>query len=170
MANIKASDVSAQSLLTTEELQLLREFEDVKARLRVAGIVRSGNVTGDIGEWLMVRQYGLELHPSCRNKGFEGYIELEGVRYRAQVKVHNAGIGKNQMVGDPTMYDMLIVLIGPESTLRDASVKEGGPGSFHVYIFEPADIMARMHRYRDGTYSFAKTVLHAGAPDNIIAV
>lgn len=116
----------------------------------------------------MVRQYGLELEPNCRNKGFEGYVELEGQRYRAQVKVHNASIGTNIRVGDPTLYDVLFVLVGPDSTLRDIRIVEGGANAFHVYVFEPAEISTMMHRYLDGTYSCARKVLHATEPASII--
>lgn len=168
MANLTRAGVPAQSPLTPAEQQLLREFNEMLARLRQAGLVRSGNATGDIGEWLVVKHYGLELHPSCRNEGFEGYIDVEGRRYRTQVKVHNASIGLNQLVGNPDLYDLLVVLVGPDSTLRDARVTAGGVNAFHVYVFEPADIKKSMHSYPNGTYSCAKTVLHAAAPNDII--
>lgn len=155
-------------MLSLTERSLLRELDDVVARLRVAGIVRSGNITGDIGEWLIVREYGLELEESCRKEGYEGHIELEGVRYRAQVKVHNSTEGTNVRVGNPLKYDLLFVVVGPTSTLRDARVIEGGAKAFHVYVFESAEIMRDMNAYPNGTYSCAKTVLHTDAPFSVL--
>lgn len=168
MANIQRRVSPSRGMLPPAERQLLRDYYAVCARLREAKIVRSGNVSGDIGEWLVVQAYGLELEDSCRNRGFEGFIEHQGTRYRTQVKVHNASDGWNLNVGNPDLYDVLLVLVGPNSFLRDPLVTEGGRHAFHVYIFDPSTIRRTMNSAPKGTYSCAKKVLHADAPDNII--
>jgi hypothetical protein len=167
MANVPELVTPSHELLTPAERQLLREYHDVCARLRKAGLARSGNISGDIGEWLIVQLYGLELVKSSRNKGFEGYIELEGTPRRAQVKMHNSTEGTNHNVGNPKLYDVLFVVLGPASKLRDPRITECGRDSFHVYVFEPWEV-EKMTPCAGGTYTCATAALHAQAPHSIV--
>lgn len=124
--------------MNQREKQLISEFFSCASRLNDAGIVRSDKLLGDIGEWLCVKEYGLVLAKSGRNKGFDGCIGDS----RIQVKVHNAPVGKNISVGDPDNYDELIILIGPRSSLRNFD----NQSSFHVYRFSSDEVKKAMER------------------------
>lgn len=120
------------------EKQLISEFFAVSSKLNDAGIVRSDKLLGDIGEWLCVKQYGLVLAESGRNKGYDGCIGDSKI----QVKVHNAPIGTNVSVGNPAKYDQIIILIGPRSRLRNTDKKL----SFHIYRFTSIEVRETMKR------------------------
>jgi len=119
--------------MTDEEKQLIRDFFNFPNKLRDAGIVRSNNVLGDIGEWLCVQKCGLTLVESGRNADFDGYIEDKKV----QVKLHNAPIGTNVDVGNPEKYDELIVILGKQSILRPQNSCDDG---FLFYKFSAQEV------------------------------
>ncbi len=137
--------------MNDEEKQLIRDFFNYPEKLRDAGIVRSNNVLGDIGEWLCVKKYGLVLANSGRNPDFDGYIEDKKV----QVKLHNAPIGTNvNDVGNPEKYDELIIILGKQSRLRPKNVCEDG---FLFYKFSAQEVKNNMKQNKK--YSCAKKVL-----------
>lgn len=101
-------------------------------------MIRSDKILGDLAEWICVQHYGLILATSGRHPGYDGLI---GER-KVQVKAHNSPKGTNLSVGNPDLYDELIVLIGPRSRLR------AGPAgqNFHVYRFSTCHVDANFRR------------------------
>lgn len=143
--------------MTDAEKLLIKEFFSSTSRLLEAGVIRSAKIMGDIGEWLCVKNYGLVLAKSGRNPGFDGYIGDKKV----QVKLHNSPKGTNSSAGNPEKYDLLYVIIGPDSSLRMAD----GTTAFHAYKFTSDEVQELMKR-ESGHY-FATEILHARAHDAI---
>lgn len=68
-------------------LEDLRLFDEAGQRLKDAGLLRSNNLVGDVGEWIAARYYGVEL-AKTRTTGYD-LITRDG--RRVQVKTLRDG-------------------------------------------------------------------------------
>ncbi|MEZ4802053.1 MAG: hypothetical protein R2797_04715 [Gelidibacter sp.] len=77
-------------------------------------IIRSSKYTADIAEYLSEKIYGLTLCDSQREPGYEGW-DIDNKKY--QIKINNSKKKTNQDIGNPELYDFLILLITSNSKL-----------------------------------------------------
>ena len=101
--------------------------------LKKAGIIRSDKYLGDIGEYICEQLYKIKLSDSKREKGYDGIAE--GKKY--QVKFHNSQTRTNIYLGKPKEYDIVLVVLGPESLLRKGL---NCVDSFIVYKFTSSEV------------------------------
>jgi len=144
--------------MNDNEKKLINNFFQSVEALHKSKIIRSDKVLGDFAEWLCVKKYGLVLATSGRNVGFDGLIG----KLKVQVKAHNSPKGTNLSVGNPDKYDMVYVIIGKNSCLRDVSKGDG----IHIYKFTSADVNNKMKR-KKGFYC-AKKILKATSCDVVL--
>jgi hypothetical protein len=101
------------------EKELINFFNAIKM-LRDSEIIRSDRYLGDIGEYICKKLYGVILNDSGREKGYDGI--LNGKKY--EVKFHNSLTRTNIYLGNPKIYDVLLVVLGPDSLLRPKHEKD----------------------------------------------
>lgn len=89
---------------------LIRQFSDSVRALRIAGILRSRQIAGDLGEWMVETLYGGTRPPSRTNKGWD--IHIPGDQ-RLQVKTQSDDPQNkwNYFTGDTDLFDRFIVLV-----------------------------------------------------------
>ena len=124
--------------MTEDQRALIRDFFACAASLQDAQMIRSDKILGDLAEWICTDRYGLVLATSGRHPGYDGVIG----KTKVQVKAHNSPKGTNLSVGNPDLYDELIVLIGPRSRLRVGLAGQ----TFHVYRFTASQVAANLRR------------------------
>jgi hypothetical protein len=95
------------------EKELVNFFKVVKL-LRDNKIIRSDKYLGDIGEYICQKLYGIKLNDSGREKGYDGTINEK----KYEIKFHNSLTRTNIYLGNPEIYDVLLVVLGPDSLLR----------------------------------------------------
>lgn len=99
--------------MTEEEAQAIGEFYAAVDRLKSLKIVRSDKYLGDIAEFLAKSELGMTIAESQRQEGYDGHI---GER-KLQVK-YSGGTSNTVDAGDPSAYDDLVIILGPQSVLR----------------------------------------------------
>lgn len=101
--------------MTAEQQEALNAFFEAVTALRNANIIRSDKYLGDIAEFLCQEWYGIELAEAGNQPGFDGEVDGELV----QIK-YSGGSSTTVDCGNPEQYDILIIVLGPESVLRPA--------------------------------------------------
>lgn len=137
--------------MKNEDIKAIHNFFKAVEKLQELGIVRSSKYLGDIGEFLASRSFSLKLTESQRQKHIDA--QKKGKKY--QIKFHNAQVGTNINIGDPTKYDFLIIVIGPKSKIREDDHNES---EFRIYLFKKKEIMKWSNKSNKGIY-VAKTKL-----------
>ena len=99
--------------MNEEQRNALQDFYSAADRLKELNVIRSDKYLGDIAEFLCVSLLGATLAKSGRQPGYDGLIGDTKI----QVKYHG-GSSTTVECGDPTKYDELILVLGPESVLR----------------------------------------------------
>ena len=132
--------------MTDEQISAIGEFFTATDRLKKLEIIRSDRYLGDIAEFIAKAQLGMAMTSSLRERGHDGYIDGRKV----QVKF-NGGKSITIDVGDPTAYDDLIVILGPNSVMRAADLSE----PYVVYRI-PSEVVKRKRPHRDGKLRLAK--------------
>lgn len=107
------------------EKELVNFFDEIKM-LRDSKIIRSDRYLGDIGEYICQKLYGITLNDSGREKGYDGTID--GKKY--EIKFHNSVTRTNIYLGNPDIYEILLVVFGPDSLLRPMHAKD----DFLIYM------------------------------------
>jgi len=134
-----------------QESAIAAFFESV-AKLEELKIIRSSRFLGDIGEFMCSEAYGTELAPQLRQRGHDG---MNG-KDRVQIKFNNSIKGNNINVGDPKDYDLLVVVIGPRSKLRE---QDHGSTEFRLYRYTKAEVLT--WKLDSGNFYCAKGRLEA---------
>jgi hypothetical protein len=132
--------------MTDEQISAIGEFFTATDRLKKLEIIRSDRYLGDIAEFIAKARLGMAMTSSLREPGHDGYIDGKKV----QVKF-NGGKSITIDVGDPTAYDDLIVILGPNSVMRAADLSE----PYVVYRI-PSEVVKRKRPHRDGKLRLAK--------------
>jgi len=127
-----------------EKLAIHNFFKSVE-KLQELGVIRSSKYLGDIGEFLASKKLGLTLVKSQRQKDFDALTNDQ----KYQIKFHNAKEGTNIKVGSPTKYDYLIIVIGPQSRIREDDHNED---EFRIYIFKKNEIMEWIDKNKKEIY------------------
>lgn len=134
-----------------QESAILAFFESV-ACLEKLEVIRSSRFLGDIGEFMCSETFGTELSPQLRQRGHDGMSGED----RVQVKFNNSTKGNNINVGNPEDYEVLVVVIGPNSKLRE---KDHGPSQFRLYRYTNTEVLA--WKSQGGDFYCAKSRLKA---------
>lgn len=120
--------------MTPEQESAIAAFFESVARLEELEIIRSSRFLGDIGEFMCSKAFGTELSPQLRQRGHDGMSGKD----RVQIKFNNSTKGNNINVGNPAEYEILVVVIGPNSKLRE---KDHGPSEFRLYRYSRAEVL-----------------------------
>lgn len=91
-------------------------FFDAASELRKLGVIRSDKYLGDLAEYICTHFYEIELASSGRQIGHDG-IDCDGF---VQVKYHGSCTRTNIDLGNPDMYDHVLVVLGKTSLLRSS--------------------------------------------------
>jgi len=106
-------------------LALLRELAAVKRRLTALGVLRTGGIVGEYGEWLFARAFGWRLaQPS--EKSFDA-IDASGVRYQIKARQDSGRGGAYQLgimrnMGEDGWDRLAAVVFDAEFTVSRAVV------------------------------------------------
>ena len=123
--------------LNAEYKKMLYQFYELTKELRKAGIIRSDNIFGDIGEFLCNQVYpNLTLVQSKTNPSYDA---TENGR-KIQIKFSDSTKAKNIHVGDPDKYDELIVVLGPNSVHRYKKEDCSRKGKILFYRYTNQDV------------------------------
>lgn len=122
-------------------------FFNAASALRDIGVIRSDKYLGDIAEYICQHFYNIELAVSGRQPGYDG-INHSG---RVQVKYHGSLTRTNIDLGNPDEYDTLLVVLGPNSLLRQSKYTDD------FLIYQMSSETARNHfNTKSGTWSCGK--------------
>lgn len=123
--------------LDIEHKTKLHQFYELIKELRNEGIVRSDNIFGDIGEYLCTQIYpNLTLVQSKTNPGYDATEEGKKI----QIKFSDSCNAKNINVGKPDEYDVLIVVLGPNSVHRYKKEDCSRKGKILFYRYTNQDV------------------------------
>lgn len=136
--------------MTNEQLKAITEFFDIATKLEELKIVRSSRYLGDIGEFLCKEEFDINLEEGLRAEGHDATDE----NGRVQIKFSNSVKSNNINVGLPTKYERLIIVIGPNSKLKES---EHLTNEFRLYNF-PSSVVKEWES-PSGNYYCAKAKL-----------
>lgn len=106
-------------MISVEQMKAIGEFYSAADRLRELKVIRSDRYLGDIAEFIAKECLGMELATSCREQGYDGQIGDKKVEVK-----YNGGKSLTLNAGKPETYEELIVILGPNSVMRDPTISE----------------------------------------------
>ena len=139
--------------MNQETKEALKEFFSAQKTLNQLGIIHSRDYIGDIGRYLCQVMYNLEITKSGRQAGYDGTIGTSKI----QVTINNCPIGTPVILGEPSEYDELIVLLGPNCSLRPENI----PDDFIFYRFTREEALKKF-KTPGGKYIGKKTLFSQG--------
>jgi hypothetical protein len=120
--------------VTEKQVQAINDFFQSLSVLRKLNIVRSDVVLGDIGEFLCTVVFdGLELVEGKTNRGYDAMLGGKKI----QIKFSDSPDAKNIDLGNPLLYDALILVLGKRSAHR---MPDDSDADYIFYKFSKADI------------------------------
>lgn len=123
--------------MTNEQLSAIKNFFQSLSVLRELEIVRSDVVLGDIGEFLCTILFdGLTLVKNKTNEGFDAILEGNKV----QIKFSDSCDTKNIDLGNPSLYDELIVVLGKKSKHR---MPDDSDADYVFYKFSSSEVISK---------------------------
>ena len=144
--------------MNTEIKEAIKGFHDSVEKLKLLRIVRSDKYLGDIAEYISSYFYQIELAESGRQPGHDG-SDNEG---RVPIKYHGSPTRTNIDLGKPDEYENLLVVLGPNSMLRNPDYS----GDFLLYRISASDVKAHCN-VASGTYSCGKEPF-SREPDRVL--
>ncbi len=102
--------------------------------------------------------YDLEVTKTERQAGYDGTIGTSKI----QVKINNCPVGTPVILGEPGEYDELIVILGPNCSLRPENI----PDDFISYRFTREEALKKF-RTPNGKYVGKKELFSQG-PDKVL--
>ncbi|MHB9955740.1 DUF6998 domain-containing protein [Vibrio campbellii] len=136
--------------MTDDQLKAITEFFDIATKLEELEVIRSSRYLGDIGEFLCKEKFDIDLEEGLRSEGHDATDE----NGRIQIKFSNSVKGNNINVGVPTKYERLIIVVGPNSKLKES---DHSANEFRLYSF-PSSVV-KTWKSPSGNYYCAKTKL-----------
>ncbi|MGR6904587.1 hypothetical protein [Lysinibacillus sp. BSL11] len=138
------------------EKELINFFKAIKM-LRDSEIIRSDKYLGDIGEYICQKLYGITLNKSGREKGYDGTLGSE----KYEIKFHNSLTRTNIYLGNPEIYDVLLVVLGPDSLLRPQQEKDD------FLIYRTTNMYVKNHFKQKSGYCCGKSYFEKSKVDKI---
>lgn len=132
--------------MNSRQRNALVEFSQAVQELRAAGVIRSHRYLGDIAEFICAHAKNLVLEENLRAPGHDGMVGNN----RVQVK-YGGSTKTNVSLGNPDAYDEILVVLGPESVLREAAEK----AEFLIFTLT-ADEVRTSNPCGNGTFSCGK--------------
>lgn len=136
--------------ITPDQATAITEFMAAATKLRSMNVIRSDRFLGDIGEFLAASEFQLQLAKSPRQEGHD----TEGEADRVQIKFHNSPTRTNINLGEPTKYDRVLIVVGPDSLLHPAG---DHTGKYCFYEFTASHVL--QHFSTKKAYSCGKQAL-----------
>lgn len=133
-------------MVTDEQMRAISEFYAATDRLKQLNIIRSDRYLGDIAEFIAKSLLGMDMAKSCREQGHDGYIGSKKVEVK-----YNGGKSITVNAGDPNTYDELILILGPNSAMRDSNLHED-----YVIYRIPSSEVSKKRPHADGAIRLAK--------------
>ena len=65
--------------------KLLNEYTHISEKLKKAGVIRTGKVVADYGEYVVSKKLGLKLAGSSVNKGYDA-VDTKGKKYEVKTR------------------------------------------------------------------------------------
>lgn len=124
-------------------------FFEVIENLKRNNVFRSDNYLGDLAEYICAQEFGIILSANKRKKSVDGKSKNG---QKVQIKYHGSSTKTNVNLGDPTKYDLLYIVIGPFSKLRNQEQKS----PFLIYEFSSDEIV--VYKQKKGYYSGGKKI------------
>lgn len=143
--------------MTPRQLAALKQFAAVVKELRDSGVIRSHRYLGDIAEFVCSRTHNVVLEENLRAPGHDGVRRGN----RVQVK-YGGGSKTNVSLGNPETYEEILVVLGPDSVLRDKDEK----ADLLIYTLTAEDVRACAPGPL-GTFSCGKRALKKKVPERI---
>ena len=137
--------------MNQETKEALKQFFSAQKKLNQLGIIRSRDYIGDIGKYLCTVMYDLEL--TRRRAGYDGMIGSSKI----QVRFNNCPIGTKVRLVVPIKFDELIVVLGPNSSLRPENLQD----DFIFYRFSREEVLEKF-KTPGGNYIGGKDVFSQG--------
>lgn len=132
--------------------ETLKKYYEALSELEQLEIIRSKNITGDIGEFLALQFYpGLKLVERQNNPDFDA-VDAHGNKF--QIKYSDSLKTENIDIGDPSKYDELIIILGPNS-----KHKQSASDLFTAYVFSQKDLKNNLEKTNQGKYTLTKNKL-----------
>jgi hypothetical protein len=120
-------------------LNLLRQYASVKDRLTNLGVLRTGNVVGEYGEWLFSKALGWQL-AAPSEKHYDA-VDSGGVRYQVKARREAGRSGSRQLgimrnLGEDGWEKLAAVLFAQDFTVA-------------IAVIIPRDVIAEQVIYSD---------------------
>lgn len=93
-----------------EVRKLLNEYTQIIGKLKKIGVVRSGKVVGDYGEYIASKKLGLNLVDNSVNKGYDA-TDCNGRKYEIKTRKATAWNKPNIFPINPTQISCIDFLI-----------------------------------------------------------
>jgi len=139
--------------MNQETKEALKGFFSAQERLNQLGIIHSRDYIGDIGRYLCRVMYNLEVTKAGRQAGYDGMIGTSKIL----VKINNCPVGTPVMLGEPGEFDELIVILGPNCSLRPENIED----DFIFYRFTREEALQKF-RTPNGKYIGKKELFSQG--------
>lgn len=125
--------------------ELIKSFFSLTSAMKSEGIIRSSKYTGDIGEYIAKKIFGLTLSRNQREAGIDA-VDSNDKKY--EIKFHNGEVGKNIQLdrykdknGNINIkFDYMYVLLTNNSNLRKDEDEEYENDFILIYEFTKKQI------------------------------
>jgi hypothetical protein len=136
-----------------ETKHALRGFLSTQAKLAQLGVIHSRDYIGDIARYVCAIVYDFEPKRSRHPAGYDGTIGT----VRTRVQINNCPTGTKVMLAEPLEFEQLVVMLGPNSTLRPDGLEE----TFVLYKYTKKQVIERF-KTPGGRYIAGKRVFAQG--------
>jgi hypothetical protein len=136
-----------------EVKRALRGFLAAQVQLAQLGVIHSRDYIGDIAKHLCTVAYGFEPRRSRQPAGYDGTIGA----IKTRVQVNNCPTGTKVMLAGPLEFEQLVVILGPNSTLRPDGLED----TFVLYRFTRQEVIEQF-KTPGGRYIAGKRVFAQG--------
>jgi len=153
VVDVGVLDKMKGSFMEREIREALKEFFSATKKLAQFDIIRSYQYTKDIGMYLCKVMYDFEPRKSREPAGYDGVIGTSKV----QMEFNNCPRGHPVVLEEPFEFDELIIVLGPNCSLRPEGVLE----EFIFYRFTREEVLKKF-KTPGGKYIGGKNLFSQG--------
>ncbi len=121
-----------------ETTSVLARFFSAQKQLNELGVINSRDYIGDIGSYLCREVYGMQAPKGRSHTGYDGTIGDS----RVLIRPNNCPTGTVVLISDSENFDEVIVILGPNCSLRPPGVAS----DIIFYRFTREEAQARFSR------------------------